>query len=568
MQEDHEKWLMDTASARKRLEDEAAQTLEGGDAVGSDGDNAESVIDRPSPLAVPLTASLESLRAERRASMSHSTRIQVEALTGERELRLEDVRSAVSQAHARRGGGDAAAAAAAAAAIPADNAAASSSSSSLAVAIRNLEAECPASSVVEWAANALFSFCGELRAPDDRWTTACLQLERQVAGWITRADEAHAAASNSRARGGRAKRDGNNNNGSRPVIASATPPAEGDPVWAALEAFQLETGDVVDDRHCSAEAITRVIDAEAARRVHAWIGDIENAAAGLCAAERTSYLETVESLRDLDRLFGLEEDCAGSSTDRVRKAVRAATDALTEGLSPTSGAPALASEGDCLREEVRRAVHDMYHQDRDQVALSAREPRHDVEAHLLTGDRNQQATLPSQGLGGIEEGTGSIGRGGDSAGTLSNSTSRGSEPSVGVYSGPDEGDSRGSVALATAIWRCRLTYVCRLRGIVMRLVRAVTRCEAKVSSMRGALRRLKRRRVQLEHEGFSVAASMVRRALEECDHGIIEEILENGVPVGGRLFCAEAKTCRRLRTISPNVATRLQRQQTAAVLEG
>eukprot|EP00903_Cladosiphon_okamuranus_P008129 g7829.t1 len=396
------------------------------------------------------------------------------------------------------------------------------------VAIKNLEAECPALSVVDWAANALFSFCGELRAPDDRWTTACLQLERQIEGWVTRMGETHAAVPNSRSRDGRAKRDGN---GGCPAVASATPPAEGDTVWAALETFQLETGDVVDDRHCSAETTMREINAEADRKVRAWIGDIENAAADLCVAERTSYLETVETLRALDRLFGLEENHASSSTDRVREAARAAADALTKGMSPTPGDDLLWSDGGRLREEVRRTVQDVYHRDQEKVALSAREPRHDVSAHPLAGDRNQQAAFPSQRLGGIEEGTGSIGQGSDrSAEPLNNTTTRGSEPSVCAGSGQVE-RGRESMALATAIWRCRLTYVCRLRGIVMRLIRAVRGCEAKVSSMRGAVRRLKRRRVQLEHKGFSIAASLVRRALEECDHAIIQDILENGIPV-------------------------------------
>lgn len=524
-QDEHESWLVDTASARKRVEDEAAQTPEGSNATGPSGDDA-SVVDRPSPLALPLTVPLENLRAERRASMSHSTRIQVEALTGDRELKLEDVRSAVSQADARRGGGDASAAALI------DDTTARASSPSLAVAMKNLEAECTALPVVDWAANALFSFSGELRAPDARWTTACLQLEKQIAGWVTRMREALPAAPNSRSRGSQAKRDGN---GARSLVASAMPPAEGDTVWEALETFQRETGDAVDDRHCSAEVITKEIDSEAKQKMHFWVGDIENAAADLCVAERTSYLETVETLRTLDHLFGLEEDRASTSIDRIREATRAAADALAKGLSPTPDDHALAREGGCLQEEVRRAVQDVYHQDR--LTLSGHETRHDVAADSLVGGRNQRALFPSEGLGGTEEGTGLTGRSSDSAGALGVPTSREAEPSVDAGTNGEGERDRESAALTTAIWRCRLTYICRLSGIVMRLVRAVRGCEAKISSMRAASRRLKRRRVQLEHEGFSVAASMIRRALEECDHAIIEDILENGIPVGRRLLC-------------------------------
>lgn len=528
------------ASARERLEGEAIETLEGSSVAEPVGDDA-AVFDRPSPLAVPLTASLENLRAERRASMPHSTRIQVETLTGDRELNLEDVRSAVSRADAWRGGGDASAA------------------PSWAVVMKNLEAKCPALPVVDWAANALFSFCGELRAPDDRWTTACLQLERQIAGWVTRVGEAPRAAPNGRSRGGRAKRDATDTDG-LPAVTSATPPTEGDIVWTALETFQLETGDVVDDRHCSAEAITREIDAEADRRVRAWIGDIENAAADLCAAERTSYLETAETLRVLDRLFGLNEGPASRSTDRVRKAVRAAGDALTEGLSPTSEDHTLTSEGGRLQEEIRRAV-----QDQDRETSSTHESRSDVAAHPLVDHRNQQAVLRSQGLVGIEEETGLTGGGNNVVEALSNPTSRAAEPGVDVGRGQDEQD-RGSAALAAAVWRCRLTYICRLRGIVMRLARVVRGCEAKVSSMQAALRRLKRRRVQLEHEGFSVAASMVRRALEECDHATIEDILENGIPVGRRRRLLR-RNIQLSQGCSPNHAPWLQPQQATAFLD-
>lgn len=469
--------------------------------------------DRPSPLEEPLTAPLEDLRRERRASMPHSARIQVEALTGDRELDMQGIRTAISQADAT-------------AATSVDEAAASTASSPLTAAMRKLEAECPAVSVVGWATLALFSFCREMRAPDERWTTACLRLEGQISAWLTRRSEAlAAAATNSRSKDGRAKRLGSDD---RSVTALAIPPAE-DIIWEALEAFHLETGDVVDDRHCAAEEIIREIDAESDRKVHAWIGDVESAAADLCAAERASYRETVETLRTLDSLFGLEEDRTGGTADQIRDATYAAVDALTKGFPGMTEGRGTAIDGGCLEKEVRQAVQDVFAVQQNGKPSASHEPRH-KRTPSLVGSEDEPDNLPSQGYKDIEDGSGSIERGDKRAGAHRESTSSVAAPRVQARSGRGEGDKE-SVALATAIWRCRLNYICRLRGVVMRLVRAVRKCEARVSSMRAALRRLKRRRVQLEHDGFSVATSTVRRALEECDHTTIADILENGIPV-------------------------------------
>ena len=64
-----------------------------------------------------------------------------------------------------------------------------------------------------------------------------------------------------------------------------------------------------------------------------------------------------------------------------------------------------------------------------------------------------------------------------------------------------------------------------------RLAKAAERCEAKVAATRVSVKRLKRRRVQLEHDGVSAAASTVRRALEDFDRVAIKNMLHNGVPV-------------------------------------
>lgn len=513
-QDDHEVWLEDVASSQKSLEGEAAQAFQHSSTAEPDGEEHAAVADQPSPLAVPLMASLEDLRHERRANMSHSTRIQVEASTGDRELDLEGIRLAVSQVEGQPGEGTSGA-------CPPP---------SLVAALRKLEAECSALFVVDWAAHAEFSFSSKLRAPDDRWTTACLQLEREIANWLTRRDDALAAASNSRRSGGRATKDGFNDNS---VISSAVPPAEGDHVWEALEAFQLRAGDVVDDRHSSAETTMEEIDGELDLKVRVWIENVETAATDLCAAERASYHETVETLRTLDALFGLpKEEDPCSNAGRIRAVACTAADTLATELSTTSQGYHFPSRGGCLEEEVRRAIQEVcQHSDTNSPRRNGRQ---EVEPlPVVAFENRQEAPLP-QMHEGAEEGSSVMGRSDDGARPNSEPTSEREEP-VEAGGGGSEGDKEKG-PLTAAVWLCRLTYICRLRGVVMRIVRAVEQCEANVLSMRASLRRLKRRRVQLEHESFSVATATVRQALEKCDHDIIADILENGIPVGHHSF--------------------------------
>ncbi|CAN0495594.1 unnamed protein product, partial [Ectocarpus sp. 12 AP-2014] len=503
--DEHEFWKKELALFRKKSEVEATQALEGGGSSEPPSDTKShsttaTVTDRPSPLAVPLSASVERLRRERRGNMSQSTRIQLEALMGDRELDLEGVRSAVSQANV----------------LAADTT--RSACSPQQTALRKLEAESRALSVIGWASTAEFSFSKELRTPDDRWTTACLRLEAQMAGWLTRRRDALEAMQNRRSRGDRAARD---SRGDQSITASV-PPAEGDCVWEALEAFQLEAGDVVDDRHSSAEIIVGQIDGEADRKVRAWIGDVASAAADLCAAERATYLETVDTLCVFDRLFGLEEDPNDITSNP--DATYAAANALVEEMAKTSRR--FAAVGTCLEAEVRRAVEQVYQ--RIGTTSPAHRPSQDPVTLRDAGCKTWQANPPPEAFERVEEFSSSAGQSSDWTGAKNTRTKREAASSVSIE---ERGENRASEALMAVIWRCRQTYICRLRGVVMRLLRAVRGCEAKVLSMRLALRRLKRRRVQLEHEGISAATATVRRALQECDHAILADMLENGVPL-------------------------------------
>lgn len=512
------------ASTRKSPEEGAATTLENDTAAEPDGGTdtpftTETVINRPSPLSVPLTSSLEDLRRERRRSMSHSTRIRVEALTGDRELDLEGIRMVVSRVDARR---ENIGLSEATSTLDSNPGASPPCSTQL---LRNLEAECSALLVVDWAAAAEFSFSRELRKPDQRWTEACNKLEGQIAVWLERRRGALAAGRSGRGRGGLAARDGR---GYPAAAITAIPPTEEDRVWQALDAFQLEAGDVVDDRHSSTEAVMEEIGNEADRRMRAWRRNIESAAAGLCAAERATHVETVGALRVLDRLFGLENDESTGSADLLREATCAAVDAVWKELSVALDERLYPSEGGALKEELRRAVQEVY----EGCSATSTDPiRKLTLLPALASEYQPEASL-SQRYQDVDDGLvrrHDIGEASNHIRSSVTTPTAGAEVDAGSQQ-CDKDEEKG--ALTNAVWRCRQTYICRLRGVVMRILRAVERCEAKVSSMQAALRRLKRHRVQVEHEGISAGTATVRRALEDCDFTAIADILENGIPVG------------------------------------
>ncbi|CAM9645345.1 unnamed protein product [Scytosiphon promiscuus] len=515
-------------AARKSQEERAAQALESGSAAEPDGganspSTTATAIDRPSPLTIPLTSCLEDSRRQRRRRMSHATRIWVEALSGDRELDLDGIRTVISHANARKEGPGASAVTIT---LGSTTSPPSASSPCSTQALRKLEAECSALFVVDWAAAAEFSFSTELRNPDQRWTAACNKLEGEIASWLERRRGTLPAGRSTRSRGGPAPWDGR---GCPSAATAAVAMQKENCVWQALEAFQLEAGDVVDDRHSSVEAVMKEIGEEAGRRVRAWTRNVENAAAGLCVVERATHLETVAALGVLDRLFGLEDDERAGTADQSKGAACAAVDALGKELSTALGDRLYPSEGGAFKEELRRTIEEVYEECR------ATSPAHDPSqklAALQALDSASQPEAPSsqrcQDVGdGLVHGDdideASICR--VSSATISTTTAK-------FASGSSKGDTEEEAgALAIAVWRCRHTYICRLRGLVMRMLRAIEHCEAKVSSMLAALRRLKRHRVQVEHEGISTGTAVVRRALEECDFTAIADILENGIPV-------------------------------------
>lgn len=533
VQDKYEVSLKEEALERETLENGAAQLLEN-EAADCNVDikthetgvvHGAPPVDRPSPLMIPLTASLEDLRDQRRANMSHATRIRVEALTGERELDVEGVRSAVAQTEKQLE--SQAAVATGGASIPL----------SLMEALQNLEAGCSASSVVEWATAAEFSFSMGLRTADNGWTAACLRLEDEIADWLARRDVIDSA----RQRYGQTRGAIGGDGGSCTHPGSAAPPGGGDRVWEALNEFELEAGNVVDNRHASAEATIRDINNEADGRVLAWAENAALVAADLCAAEYHNHNKTIENLQILDGLFGLDEDCS-STLEAARETAQAAMDALANEMSAASDGRQLGTGGGALKEAVGRAVQEIL--PRAQRSSSAHGD-HEIGGILSIGDPLACVQAASKEATVFEAQS-------DAGGSANNQPTSGELGprllrKMNAGNGDDAKEEHGG-ALATAIWLSRQIYVCRLRGVLARLVRAIGLCEARVSLTRAALRRLKRRRVHLEHEGVSAATLVVRRALDECDHSFIENMLRNGIPVRQELRS-------RFVTVSPEPST-------------
>ncbi|CAM9183230.1 unnamed protein product, partial [Hapterophycus canaliculatus] len=512
-------------STRNSLQEGTAHHLESDNATEPEGagitpSTVAPVMDRPSPLSVPLNASLEDLRRERRRSMPHSTRIRVEALTGDRELDLGGIRTVIFEADARREGS-----VVSAATISLGGSIPSASMPRSSQLLRKLEAECSALFVVDWAAAAEFSFSRELRKPDQRLTAACNVLEGQIAGWLARRGNALVAGRSRGGRGGCVLKDGR---GCQAAAAATIPPTEEDRVWHALDAFLLEAGDVVDDRHSSAEALMREVENEANRRVRSWTRNLEIAAARLCAAERATHLETLGTLRALDRLFGLEDESTGSA-DQMREATCTAADALWKELSVVLKNRLYVSEGGGFEEEVRQAIEGACENYR--TTSSAHDPRQKLTPLEALGSENQPEASLTQRFQHVDNGEVQRHNSGESSSHRTDSaTDSKTTTEADSRSGKCDRDEENG-ALTMAVWRCRQSFFCRLRGIVVRILRAVDHCEANVSSMRAALRRLKRHRVQAEHESISTGTATVRRAIEECDYTAVADILKYGIPV-------------------------------------
>lgn len=497
LQDGYEVWLKDRASSAEVSENGIPQTLGGaGLEAQTDAANVKESnpdVERSIAPTFPLMASLEDLRKQRRTNMSHTTRIYVEALLGDRFLDVEGIRSTIAVTKSREGN-------------EGETSTGDSSSPLFMVALKKLEAECQASSLVEWAKVAEFSFSRGLRSPDDRWTAVCIRLEDDIASWFARSyDTTKECQPGS---GG-----------------SGLPLHEGD-AREALENFEIQAGDIVDDRHASAEATMRIIDGEAEHRVRSWTEVVAAAAAEICAVERNHHHETIETLRALDGLFGLGEHCSSSPED-IREATRTAADALTKELSVASEGREFGTSGIFLEEEVRNATQEVSTDTRSIISdPGAREtsswyPTANQESQHRKSSARQEAFAED----GFEARSDARDKKKTNSGEELHIAPRGDSDS-----GRNEKDE-GTRALTTAIWLSRKQYVCRLRGVVVRLTRAIGLCYAKVSSMQTALRRLKRCRVQLEYKGISVATSSVRRALEECDHVVIRDIIQNGIPV-------------------------------------
>lgn len=545
----YEAWVRENTAARDMLAEASAVAGASEVALPSDvevtstpGEDSSSPVARASPLDVPLTDSLEHVRNQRRRGMTHAMRIRVEALSGERELDIQGVRTVIARVENIKGGGEKSyihekEASPVATAAP---------KISPTEALQRLEANCTASFVVDWVAAAEFSFACKLREPDERWTAACLRLEQEVAAFVARCDK---ATVNGKSRGrthticGQRREVGHGD-----LLALKSAPAEGDRVWDALEDFELGAGDVVDNRHEIVSMASGDIVTETQERMHTWVAEAVSAAADLCAVERDAYLDIVASLRDFDALFGLDEH-GSSGLEPTRTAARNAAAGLTvDSLIWSGGEDRVNEKGignggdylECLQEQILLAQEEVSPADRTTTSFSnvttlgtSMATRDPVE---LSGDPAREGEHSAIG----QEVTSGFGTGSEEwyepgVGNGNNSTKGEQGESQHSHNRdtdhPREKGTEGT--LGTALWKCRHVYVCRIRGVLGRLATAVKRCETLTSSTLERIKRSRCRRVQLEHECVCAAASTVRRALEDCDKFAMEDMLQHGIPVSG-----------------------------------
>lgn len=544
-QEDHIAWM----EANKR--DEAI--LAEGDAVANAGcdfasgpisvsmetpgdQSISSSVYRISPLASPLMNSLKEIRDKRRGRMSHATRIRVESLTGERYLDSEGVQEALELA------------------AKSIRPTVKRSPDGMKVvrsateALQKLEGECAASSVFDWMTAAEYSFVRGLRAPDKRWTVACLRLEDGIADFIARRDETAAADTQARGKSRIATTNNIRGVGTEHCHIHA-PPTERGSVWESIEAFELETGDIVDDRHATVEAVCHEIDAEAQRLVSAWARGASVAAADLCAAERCSHLEAVRTLCSLHALFGLEIEPAAVDLQTARMTARTVADGLTSELSnaAASGLDFLGNGGGReLKEEVRLACEQA-----EVTAIGRIDFVADGDIAVNPNGNNGEGTASMGDVARTDElqaqewdveGDSRLDRRRDGVEEdTSHLIRRGVESrdcDVGHGAAEHKNVDGEEKALAIGVWKSRYSYICRVWGVVTRLVKAVKQSELLTASTVARMKFMKRRRVQLEHEAMGVAAAAVKRAFADCDDDAIRDMIQQGIPVSSSLHNA------------------------------
>lgn len=503
----------------------------GGSAGGQDSETTNSMavdaVDSPGPLEpptpsprvptpreMPLVSRLEELRARRRQAMPRATRLHTETLCGERELDLSRIRTVLARADGSARSERYPECEEPTLGTPTDT-------------LSRLEAECKASSVTDWLAAAEYSFTCALREPDDKWEVACARLEHEIAFASARWDPDSSPGRNLRSGSHRAKRH-SRGRGRRDLIPSSS--AGSDDARDALGEFEFEAGNIVDDRHAVADVAYGCIRGEAERRIKTWAEVAAGAAADLCAAERYEYLAATRNLRELSSLFGLKEVLPGE-LDGVGTALGRFRELLVSEFSGVITCRNLDRGGEKLEREINRALQHGF-------------PDADVPVPREAGDHNDFVPATELSLSdrtsidGLEE-----------ARSVNTTPleSPGFDRPGGEFglSDHDEWEARGTLrpvpgtvageednkALMAGLSQGQHTYLCRVRGIVGRLARALRRCELLTSTSLGRLRRLKRRRVRLEHERVSRAVSTAREALSAYNIEGLGSMLHQGIGV-------------------------------------
>lgn len=486
-----------------------------GDAIDADGDalanwltDGESSFPEfhSSPLEISLISPLEALWARRRCEMCHNTRVRMEALCVERELDLSGIKALILKAEGRGG-----------------NESKSNHegvSRGTAVAgkyeagsLYKLEMECMAFSLIDWLVNAEFYFVSGLRAPDDRWTTECFRLEQEIA-LIRQKYDVHDDI-----------RERVQEDSGREGHITRLSKEKADHIRDALETFELEAGNIVDDRYATADATFMHLKDEAQARLKAWARAASGAAAEVCETQWAEHAENVELLESLSSFFDLEEMSSGEC-ESARVAAQEAGETLNFELSEVTSGRDLGEGGEELEKEIHLALELLppsgppeIFKEREQEVVPTDPAYVDTSAsggHEAASSVDICVGKDPRGREGRNPQPMKAGQGIRSIGTLDN------DFTVGHGAGE---------ALTAALWMCRYIHLCRARGIIARLSRSINWCETLIVSTLNRLRRLKRRRVKLEHESVGNVVSALRRAVADSDGTKFRRMLQHGISV-------------------------------------
>ncbi|CAM9132976.1 unnamed protein product [Discosporangium mesarthrocarpum] len=454
---------------------------------------------QPLPWELPLTHSLEESRRKRRMCMPYATRVLQEAVMGERELDIERIQTVLTSWEDRG-----------------DDCYLRKVRSTFPL----LEAECSAAAILDWLAHTEFAFASCLREPSERWAAACVELEGRLAQGALPQGAFTSNARVSAARGKLARAAG------QPLSGQPFgPPSPENSVWEAVDDFESEAGNVVDDRHEAAEVAALEMAEESGRKVARWISGLTSLGAEVCVMDLERQEVVVEVLRSLHELVGLEggDDTRG----KEEKQGEEEEGGQVEGEGEEAGA------GDSLQKECVAATEALM---AEVMSLAGDRELGEGGTHLLSVVSNVRTggtqVNSRRGHPHIERDLTDMGdREGEANAQQVNACDKNSSTIDDHATVEKEPASRDDIVLSQAELQSWLFLVYRVRWLVAKLERMFQRCEGVVSEAQRRQQRLKRRRAKLEHQAVGEASAVVRHTIGANNMVDLGDLLQRGVPM-------------------------------------